>query len=148
MRMKTHGDGVPRSAKLSLLISDPVAMAHLRVCWEHRNGGEFLNCGVCEKCLRTLLEIEAVQPGATARLPTFPPGSLEARLCQLKRIPDHLVPLWRDLGERQQSSPALFAQIQHLTSDERAEQRMRPRIPTRVVEGYRELRAQWSLMLG
>ena len=31
----------------------PLAMTNLRVCWENRRGA--LNCGDCEKCLRTLV---------------------------------------------------------------------------------------------
>lgn len=33
-----------------------VALQHLRVCWENRNGK--YNCGVCEKCLRTMVSLK------------------------------------------------------------------------------------------
>jgi hypothetical protein len=36
----------------------PLALRHLRVCWENRDGK--LNCGVCEKCVRTKLALYAV----------------------------------------------------------------------------------------
>jgi len=34
-----------------------VALDNLRVCWENRFGR--YNCGVCEKCIRTMLNLEA-----------------------------------------------------------------------------------------
>lgn len=42
-----------RSEKLVAIAGEPLVREHLRVCWEHRGTG--LNCGVCEKCLRTQL---------------------------------------------------------------------------------------------
>jgi hypothetical protein len=33
-----------------------VALRHLRVCWENRNGD--YNCGECEKCIRTMVTLE------------------------------------------------------------------------------------------
>ncbi len=33
-----------------------VALRHLRVCWENRNGS--YNCGECEKCVRTMVNLE------------------------------------------------------------------------------------------
>lgn len=44
-----------RGEKLADLIDDPVANAHLRVCWEHRTAE--VNCGRCEKCLRTAVDL-------------------------------------------------------------------------------------------
>jgi hypothetical protein len=34
-----------------------VALSHLRVCW--KNSGGDINCGVCEKCVRTMIALEA-----------------------------------------------------------------------------------------
>jgi hypothetical protein len=45
----------------------PLAMANLRVCWENRRGA--LNCGVCEKCLRTLVGLRLA--GIAGKPPTF-----------------------------------------------------------------------------
>ena len=42
-------------------------MKHLRVCWENR--GSAYNCGLCEKCLRTLVNLRVV--GAEGRCQTF-----------------------------------------------------------------------------
>jgi hypothetical protein len=40
-----------RFAKCKRIGADPVAMRHLRVCWENPKGA--YNCGRCEKCIRT-----------------------------------------------------------------------------------------------
>lgn len=58
-----------RAKKMRVVVESPVAMDHLRVCWARR-GGAF-NCGVCRKCLRTLVNLEIV--GATGRCRTLPP---------------------------------------------------------------------------
>ena len=47
-----------------------------------RPAGE-VNCGTCEKCLRTRLALAAV--GALARAPTFPPGA--PTVAEVRRMP-------------------------------------------------------------
>jgi hypothetical protein len=44
-----------RVEKVKYLASCDVAIKHLRVCWENRNGA--YNCGQCEKCLRTMVSL-------------------------------------------------------------------------------------------
>lgn len=44
-----------RVDKVAMLGSSELAMRHMRVCWENRNGR--YNCGRCEKCLRTLINL-------------------------------------------------------------------------------------------
>jgi hypothetical protein len=46
-----------RSEKLLAIAGEPLAREHLRVCWEHRTRD--LNCGTCEKCIRTQLPLLA-----------------------------------------------------------------------------------------
>lgn len=65
---------VPRPVKLAGLGDDPTAMRHLRVCWENRNGA--YNCGKCEKCIRTMINLYAA--GALERCQTLP-NSLQGR---------------------------------------------------------------------
>ncbi len=62
-----EGEAAPRLEKVRLLAQDEVAMQTLRVCW--RNVGEVYNCGTCEKCLRTMVALQAV--GALERCTTF-----------------------------------------------------------------------------
>jgi hypothetical protein len=40
----------------SQVARSPVALQHLRVCWENRDGR--YNCGECEKCLRTMVSLK------------------------------------------------------------------------------------------
>ncbi len=58
----------PRSEKLLFIADDPLVQNHLNVCLKEQriNNGriqrsdvsEFINCGVCEKCLRTMLQLD------------------------------------------------------------------------------------------
>lgn len=56
-----------RAEKVRAISGDPVAMAHLRVCW--RNPASEYNCGRCEKCVRTMLALYAF--GALSQCATF-----------------------------------------------------------------------------
>lgn len=56
-----------RSQKTRFIADDAVVMGHLRVCYE--NPGNAYNCGRCGKCLRTMINLEAV--GALDRCSTF-----------------------------------------------------------------------------
>lgn len=53
-----HGAGATRTDKISSLASWPEAVQYLRVCWQGERG--HLNCGRCEKCIRTFLNFKAV----------------------------------------------------------------------------------------
>ncbi len=63
-------DGGPakRRHKVRRIANDPIAMRWLRVCWEKRE--DVYNCGQCEKCLRTMIELYL--NGALERCATFP----------------------------------------------------------------------------
>ncbi len=56
-----------RVQKVARLAQEPFALQNLRVCW--KNPIEGLNCGVCEKCQRTMVNLEAV--GALERCHAF-----------------------------------------------------------------------------
>jgi hypothetical protein len=71
--LRVHHDGVALSRldKVRLLLDWPAALRRMRVC----NKADFyradrLNCGQCEKCVRTMLELLAL--GALERSPAFP----------------------------------------------------------------------------
>ena len=49
--------GVSRVEKIRRLSEESIARTTLRVCWKNRGGN--LNCGRCEKCLRTMLILSA-----------------------------------------------------------------------------------------
>lgn len=58
---------VTRLGKARLVGQDKTALRTLRVCWEHPSG--ILNCGSCEKCLRTMINLQIV--GALEECTTF-----------------------------------------------------------------------------
>jgi len=68
-----------RIEKVALLASQPAAQAHLRVCLVNWDGS--YNCGRCEKCLRTMVAMEAL--GVLDRFPTFPN---QVELSQLRGV--------------------------------------------------------------
>jgi hypothetical protein len=59
---------VTRTQKVRSISSNSTAMRHLRVCWENPQGA--YNCGRCEKCLRTMINLYAC--GALDRCSTLP----------------------------------------------------------------------------
>jgi hypothetical protein len=62
-----HDAPLSRPEKLRLVANSDVAMRHLRVCFHH--DASELNCGRCEKCLRTMAALRIV--GALDRCATF-----------------------------------------------------------------------------
>lgn len=48
----------PRIKKISKVAESEIALRTLRVCWKNRKG--LLNCGVCEKCMRTMISMHAL----------------------------------------------------------------------------------------
>ncbi len=61
------GNEATRTEKVAAIARSETAMRWLRVCWEHPSG-EY-NCGRCEKCLRTMVNLELA--GALSRCRTF-----------------------------------------------------------------------------
>jgi hypothetical protein len=55
LRLVHHGCEADRVEKTVACAASPVAMRHLRVCWENRDGT--YNCGTCKKCLRTMIAL-------------------------------------------------------------------------------------------
>jgi hypothetical protein len=49
------GGDTDRVQKTVGVAGSEVALRHLRVCWENRDGT--YNCGVCKKCLRTMIAL-------------------------------------------------------------------------------------------
>jgi hypothetical protein len=90
-----HGDATERRLdRVAAIAHDPLAQQHLRVCWQ--NDGSALNCGRCEKCLRTMAMLAGV--GVLDDCRTFPPRSeLPERLAALDGLSAGHVPMWQDL---------------------------------------------------
>jgi hypothetical protein len=54
--IRTVGCEARRIEKVGAIAAHPVVQSSLRVCWENR--GDAYNCGICEKCLRTMAALE------------------------------------------------------------------------------------------
>lgn len=69
-----------RVAKVAAIAKSDVAMSNLRVCWRNPQGA--YNCGQCDKCLRTMVNLHLA--GALGRCTTLP-AKLDLR--QIARTP-------------------------------------------------------------
>jgi hypothetical protein len=81
LRMEHDAVDVTRPEKVRALADHQVALDHLRVCFKNPDGA--YNCGRCEKCLRTMVNLSAV--GALARCRTLP-GTLDLRDVRRMRV--------------------------------------------------------------
>jgi hypothetical protein len=106
-----------RAEKLAALRHEPIVRRHLRVCWENRTASG--NCGQCEKCLRTMLALEA--HGCLADFPVFPPSpALAAGLARIARLKPDLVPVYSGFLDQGLSRPvrqAVAALVARSVSD-------------------------------
>lgn len=62
------GTDATRPEKVAFIARYQVALDHLRVCWINRDGA--YNCGRCEKCLRTMINLQSL--GALSSCATLP----------------------------------------------------------------------------
>jgi len=68
LRVVHDGAGATRMKKVEVVAREPAALSIVRVCWEELDPG--LNCGRCEKCMRTMLALELL--GRLEQCPTLP----------------------------------------------------------------------------
>jgi hypothetical protein len=92
-------DGITRTRleKTKLVADWPTALKNLRVCNkpEHYQAGR-LNCGRCEKCIRTMLALIAL--GALDKTPAFPEHDLSPALVEEKVwITANILPFYEEL---------------------------------------------------
>lgn len=98
-----------RVHKAAVLAQNDVALQTLRVCW--KNPDSAYNCGRCEKCLRTMVNLYAV--GALDQCPTFE-VALDPRRIARMRVSDDIVAYWKEnlaAVKQRGSAPALEAAI-------------------------------------
>ncbi len=68
LKIVHEADGCSRLERVgSYIAKSPLALRNLRVCWKQVKGK--YNCGRCEKCLRTMMELELA--GALSQAKTF-----------------------------------------------------------------------------
>jgi hypothetical protein len=117
-RIEHHGAHMTRAEKVELLASHQKALDVLRVCWADVNA---YNCGRCEKCIRTMVPLEAA--GALEHCPTFA-AELDLEAIAELRVsePDMLV-WWREnleFAQRRGASQSLIDAIaQCIASNEK-----------------------------
>ncbi len=86
MNLIHDGAESTRNEKVAAISRFPPALSQLRVCWE--NLGNAYNCGRCEKCIRTMLNLEAA--GALNRCTAFEATLTAQKVAQVE-IPNSLV---------------------------------------------------------
>ena len=108
-RFVNHAPDVSRLEKVESIARDPLVGNYLRVCWQNRSSD--LNCGVCEKCLRTQLALRAVAPEFFSAQRSFPARSLLKSLNQLDRVDPTHHKQWQDAIDRLESAELKVAAV-------------------------------------
>jgi len=122
------GAEATRVAKARFIAEHEVALESLRVCW--RNPGGLYNCGQCEKCLRTMVNLRVA--GALDKCTTFPvPLDLE-RVRRIDAAEDNVRAFVREnleAVERDNMDPELAGALREALSG--------PGLTTRLLRGIR-----------
>ena len=113
VRFVHDGDERTRPQKVAVLADHPFALDYLRVCWEQLGEGTTTyNCGRCEKCVRTMVNLRVV--GAAGRCATLPADLTPTQLANLPRVPGRQIPSRENLAEldrRGRADPELRAAL-------------------------------------
>jgi hypothetical protein len=112
------GGEATRAQKIARLSRSPAALAHLRVCWQNVEGT--YNCCRCEKCLRTMAELEL--NGVLDKMEAFP-LPLTADVLGSLHIHPHLFGFWQEWLDRARSAnvdPSLCDAIDQVLARERS----------------------------
>lgn len=106
MAIEHVAGSVTRLEKVRAIAAEPLVQRHLRVCW--KNVGQSLNCGRCEKCVRTMVELDAC--GALGRFAGFSHGrGLLAAIDGLPAVEEILVPFYEESLRQGLSGPVAAA---------------------------------------
>lgn len=91
-----HDVNYTRLQKTMELNDSPMVHKYLRVCWENKD--DQLNCGKCEKCIRTQLYLYIC--GSLGKAECFPDRPLSRVIDKLPGIPEHLNVYYTDVIEK------------------------------------------------
>ncbi len=80
LEIRHEGADRTRLEKIEAIAARPELLAHLLVCHEAPLPGGVLNCGRCEKCVRTMTELAAAgaPPGAASFAAELTPAAIES----------------------------------------------------------------------
>ncbi|HRP07806.1 MAG TPA: hypothetical protein PLL69_04900 [Gemmatimonadales bacterium] len=108
-----HDGAIRRTAKIAELVTDPVVLSRLRVCW-HDQG---YNCCRCEKCLRTMIALRLLG----APMPSFSEGLDLGLIGMLGTDQGGRVDYIRELDdlEREHPGPEIRVALDRLLASER-----------------------------
>ena len=136
-----HGVEANRIEKLRVLSQHDWILESLRCCNERPRRA--LNCGRCEKCMRTMLNLLIV--GALDRCPTFETGLDARRLASIRLHTGHTVALMRqniaaleEGGHPKEYVRALKTALRRSRREAAFRELMESTIPT-LTEGFRKL---------
>ena len=93
LQIASDGGSLSRLEKVRLIADWPPVHSHLKVCWE--NLSSELNCGTCEKCVRTQAQFAAAD--SLHLLTAFPAGKLLDRIKALPPVAQELHKQWREI---------------------------------------------------
>ena len=97
LQIKEEGINFSRFEKVKMMANWGVALQNLRVCNKSRFYEEgMLNCGRCEKCIRTMLALEAAD--ALKKSTAFSIRSITPQMVdEMKGIKKNLIPFYKEL---------------------------------------------------
>lgn len=93
LEISEAGGALSRVERVRKIASNPTAQRTLRVCWRNPDGA--YNCGRCNKCLQTMITLEAI--GARAEFSSFPSELPLDQLDAIEFIHPVSVAYWEDL---------------------------------------------------
>jgi hypothetical protein len=113
--ISNFGSELSRLDRVAAIARWPPLRARLRVCWENNSGD--LNCGYCEKCLRTRMQLHV--SGARDGLDSFPRGlPLRWALRALSEVEHELRDQWADILARL-TDPGLQGPVRRLVDGQK-----------------------------
>jgi hypothetical protein len=102
MRVESYGAQRTRLERVAAIAGWEPVRGRLRVCWENKSSD--LNCGYCERCVRTRLQLHA--SGAPDALDSFPAGpSLRLAVRRLDPLQQELRGQWHELARALGDTP-------------------------------------------
>lgn len=107
------GSDKKRIDKIINIKQSRIALENLRVCW--KNAGNKLNCGVCEKCIRTMLALSIAD--VLGQTKTFSKTLDSAAISSIKISNDIVASFYREMLPYLKGKPILRQAKKHLLQE-------------------------------